>query len=483
MRVWTLLLTNCIVFTASCMTRPFDGQKIDSRDATVDFGGFATSGVEELTVLAQDPTTGDYEEIARAEPVPAGVPAWGDTWHPWSVRERIPDRFWRPAQSGFFARIYAKTDSGLTALQLGEGSNDCIGRNAAGSLVDVVNDCMGLSNVISVCTNDYVAAGSRRGECRKRTIDLLSGRQTVRRLFQPNTSATHVETEAFNRIAWRGDGASFVDVYDESFAKRETSDAITSHGTTFANYVRVFYPNPKTSDAFAEFNLNSIIASMPTATSWKGAKTVRQYDRGECSATLTWEAIMDEIIDIFPTISAEANAAVPELDISVRPASSTILNPILRTGSGDGVGFFQRFVADASGLGQVPLTVDVEIGLSSQAGRIAFDVEEFVVDIQSVNGLVAFAELFGVLNREELEESLSQRFRDRLEREVMAAVNRQVPPGVTIHRAFGKPEGFEFILAESQDEPLYGLIRAAGYCGRPATSSVVQTGHFDTLFY
>jgi hypothetical protein len=104
------------------------------------------------------------------------------------------------------------------------------------------------------------------------------------------------EFSPFDAVRWRGDPSSFVDVFDVPIL----DVAAPKEGARFASVVRLPYPRTANDSEVLEFDPGADFArarsgwarSVPE---WRGGRALRMYDRGECSAAVSWRDLGEQL--------------------------------------------------------------------------------------------------------------------------------------------------------------------------------------------
>lgn len=466
-----------------CMSTPFDGQRVSSLDKGLVVSGFHATAGAPVEVQAFDAAGGTFVTLARTDATrETGAEMFGQPWYSWSVRTTVPRRFHLPGARGAAVRLRARDAGGPRALlALQEDGLGCVGR--AANLAQVGERCSGLEQGASViCSHDYLHPGSRRGPCPRRTVDVLDGGGNVlQRHVLADTTQTVESPSRPHSIRWRGDAASFVDIFDASFASRRDAARIGTAGLTSGSFVRLHYSRANTDTAFDRHDIEALARALVGATPWSGAVTIRHYDIGECSYLTPWRRILDSV-----DAALRANiAGLSARPLRVQPLSRAVLTPVLRTGASDALRFTQSYsVYDREfGVQIARFTLRLTASLAAAADQtldarpiaVAAEVEPLVVG--------RFAEVFGSPSPEDTARRVEAAVRERLPGNVRQIVLEMSLGQRTVKRVHARPEGLELVLAESIDDPLYPLLSGAGMCSRPSPSgSAPQAGYFDSVF-
>lgn len=120
----------------------------------------------------------------------------------------------------------------------------------------------------------------------------------------------------FERVRWRGDPNSYVDVFSEPILRTPPPnvDAARIDGMRFSNVVRIRYTGLQLDPTVEEWDPQAIFADRAEdfttvfgepaqVPPWEASLSLRMYDRGECSAAEAWrpigEAFAEGIEEIF----------------------------------------------------------------------------------------------------------------------------------------------------------------------------------------
>jgi hypothetical protein len=305
----------------------------------------------------------------------------------------------------------------------------------------------------------------------------------------PEATTTLVPANVPASIRWRGDAISFIDVFDTP-----NMDSLLS-----TNVVRVFYPNSRSSTAEAPFAPTAIFASMPLppwpgAPGWRGARAIRQYDRGECSFFMPWRTALNALVNPpsvgqpAPLEAALQNLMVPGVGTVNVVATSTLnLRPILRVNGQDALKFSGNFNIYTTSFGfvgtlnlQIQLRIIPQPGPPMTAGLSAIvETDSTVVDYMP-NAISSIGAAFGL---SQTEAQVEAGIRAQLNAAIPNAVRAAIPTAaqvVAFDRIFERPDGLELVMAEDTTDLQFSLISAAGFCGRP-TGGSAQTGRLVDL--
>jgi hypothetical protein len=274
-------------------------------------------------------------------------------------------------------------------------------------------------------------------------------------------------------LEYRGDNASFIDVFDQAF-----SDAGTSAGGV--NVVRFAYNGARTSDAFRTVNPATAAGTYATVPpGWRGARTVRQYDIGECSSHVNWRGALDDIVAAVE--SRFRSIMVGTRRVELRPQSRAALRPVLRANGDDSVRFTEIFVlyADAGRLGRVELGLDIRIGTAG--GRLTATVDPASTVEFEPSLLAHLSAAFGGRTPDEIRDAI----RDRIGDEVPAAINGILPATarlVRMERVNIRVDGLDVVVAEDRLDSDCAAASAAGICNRNRLPASDDAGILFTLF-
>jgi len=487
LRAWFLAVAIGLSLSA-CMSRPFDGQRVPARTSRVEVAGYHASPSGRVNVLAMNTATGAFESVGTSTASAIRFTSLGGVdWYEWNTPVVLGDRFWTSGARGSYARIRAETADGgapFSLYSLQEDWLDCAGRRVSERWTDIVRECSALNTPeATICTDDFVPSGRRRGPCPRRTLDVLGADGRIaRRHPLPDQTTTVVDPPFPTRIAWRGDAMSFIDVFDVNLASREDVAWLGTHGMPYGNFIRLRYPNPTESREFRSFNVDSLASGLLPGAGWRGAVSFRQYDPGECSGFLTWREILDLLTAKLEDSLTNAFTNASGGHITARIASGISLTPILRSGAaGDAVRLGLAVHLTADGLEAGRAVIGVTIGFTATSGALTGTAEQVNVSLTDV-ALTVIARLFGAPDRATSELRIAAAIRTA----VPSLVTSSLPPifrGITFYRVYGRPDGIEAVVAESQDDPQFARAQGRGLCERanPDTSSPVA-GHFDGLF-
>lgn len=139
-----------------------------------------------------------------------------------------------------------------------------------------------------------VSCGPVSGTDRLLLVRDLDGMWSPTSYHHPNRTVTVSapllrEYSPFDRVRWRGDPNSFVDVFDVPILTLNAPD----RGARFGNVVRLLYPrsavdpNPVELDLEAEFTRQAAQWHQ-SPPQWGVGRAFRMYDIGECSGAVSW---------------------------------------------------------------------------------------------------------------------------------------------------------------------------------------------------
>lgn len=469
---------------AGCLAVPFDGERVGRQSEAITFVGLHPDPGAGVAVQAFNTQTGRFETIA---PTNSGrtlfTTHFGQPWFQWSSTVTLGEAFWTPGSTGFSARIRGQaigspSTSDMLALQ--EHGLSCM--LGSRTLSEAIGRCGALnSSEITICTNDFSVSGSRRGPCPRRTVDVLSATGRVeRRHVQADRTSSVVAPPAPRLLAWRGDAASFIDIFDASLAtNRDESGGrmLGTPGLAYGNFIRIRYSRGSTDERFDRFDVDQLARALGTATPWAGAVSFRHYDVGECSFFLSWRQTLEVLTPALESSLASIRSPDSDTALELRPLSRAVLTPILRAGGSDAVRFTQSYTVrgvfdpDGADLGIQLLraTFRVVVGLSSSHGSIGATIESVEVSTES-----------------SVNPEIARMFEDNAKaavRTIVPGIIRRAVPVPVVQRVHARPDGLEFILAETVDDPLFAQFRERRLCNRPdpATATPVA-GYFDSVF-
>lgn len=433
------------------------------------FAGYVSETAQPVAVEALNPTTGAFVGIGSATSGGSPISVLGTDWYGWATAAQIPTAYWVAGQTGATAIIRGRTTApgGITLYGLEENWASYSGTSLA-----EFRDYYTTGNSVRVCTSDYAPFGSRRGPCPPRQLVLGGVADTTRQL--PDTTSTLQFSTAPTSLAYRGDANSFIDVFDA---------LPTSTGFNGANVARRPYNRANSSTETVSVTLPALGAPLSSGLSWRGTRTVRQYDRGQCSTVLLWRDVLDSLIPVL--FNAVQSIVLPGAGtISLTPLSRTVLTPMIRLGAGDALRFTQSFWIDSGSSGRITFSAIIRLGISA-GNRLTAVVEDgSTVDFQP-SALSWLLETFGALSEAEIEASALAQVRTR----VPAAIQLAIPASVRflpiMQRVYVRPDALEIVLAEDTRDPNYPTILAApgGLCTRPnPTTAVPQSGAMSSLF-
>ena len=505
-----------------CVLGPTDGDRVGSRDSSIGISGVETVEGFEVDVEAFNVNTERFEAVARARSerdVSAFIGSFfGGSWYAWSYRLVLPDEYWSPGDRGFSTqlRVRSVADRRIAPFSapLRERWGRCLADNRNEDILTVAGRCRTPGDTITLCTDNYFVGGIRRGPCPPRELEAIGTAASVTRgqglLRLEERTSTFVQGEQFNSIRLRGDGASFVDVFDRSLATETDRDILDSRGPLFSSFVRIYYPESRDSTERTTVNLEEVLSDMPLprGLEWEGARSVRFYDTGACSLVLTWREIMDLLYDAMPDFLNDARDTIREefglnnVRLVIRPDSRrTVLNPILRTGKSDAINLFQVLDVDVRGdlvgggvrLGGLDATLDITAAIRADARGLVVDVENLNVTLDRLEGfwLRVFRRVFGLDDLDGRAEEVRADIAAQLNTSITNALG-MLNNLIRVRRVHARPEGFEFVLAETQDDPQFATVQTFGplvfpgqnLCNRPDGSPAQQfaTGLYTSVF-
>lgn len=476
--------------SAGCMMRPTDGTAVSSTGATVQFEGYLNKAPgHAVAVEARNPATGAFTQIGPTTRTSALVTSlWDTEWHHWSVSTPIPSQFWQPGSRGATAVVRARA-LGETPTTL-YGSNErffpCLSQST--TLNEFAADCTEPGE-ITVCTSDFLPFSSRRGPCPRRAVLERRGNQTEVFHRLPDRTTTMTVAGGLSSIGYRGDPVSFIDVFDEVAGP----DGFPLGG---ANVVRIRYARSRTSSALDDFDPAALAGALGTAPGlpWRGARTIRQYDVGECGEFVSWRTL---IRSTDPTTGRETGI-VPALELAVQTASRdsrliptatrTAIRPLLRPDGRDGVSVSARFFVESRDhtlqwlrIGYVIVRANVVFGTTTRGAFVASLEPDSIFDLTVTNSGAAWLLLGG-----RSEQSVEAEIRQGFVTSIGSAVAGLLPPSlalVGVDRVHCRPDGLELVLAESTRENDFTLLSPTGRCNRPdPTGGGNQSGLLFTFF-
>lgn len=444
------------------MVSPTDGATVASRTTPILFEGYHTAEGRAIVVQAQHPATGIFSNIASTATTDLSWNVLDVDWYYWSVSAGVPTSFWTPGATGWRATLRAQAPGSSTPGMTGvhEDYYACLGQSTTTG--DFERDCM-LSGPITICTAGYLPFGSRRGPCPRRAV--MEHRSDGTRVFHtlPDVTTTFSLDGVPTSIEYRGDAVSFIDVFD-----RTTGSAGFPAGG--ANVIRIRYPHTRTSNSRVTYDPAALAASLGVTSPqlpWAGARTIRQYDVGECSYYLGWREALNGFVRHMECVILKSTTDSVGT-ITLLPVSRTSLRPLLRASGPDAVRFVQNFnilSSDLGDIGNVLIDVNVRLMPNEPTGLTAVVEPGSVVEYDP-QGFGAFGIAFGVSSQQEVEDEI----RTRLTSVIPTAIESLIPPlaaAVEIHRIHMRPDGVEFVLAEDTQDPLFNNLRNAGLCARP----------------
>jgi hypothetical protein len=511
--------------SVGCVSVPVDGTRVPSRNGSIAFEGYGNVALAAVTLEARNPVVAGSTFSSFATSTTSGthsaVNTLGLTLYPWNRNAIVPLAAWGAGETGFRTQVRVRSDT-VNFFGLEENWAECMSlNNTAGAFRD---ECT-TGNTVNLCTSDFLPFGSRRSPCPPRTVVGVRSSGGEDRWPLRESTQTLVPANTPTSIRWRGDAVSFLDVFD-------TPDM---NSLTNSNVVRIFYPNARSSTNEVAFNPSAIFASMPPqlwpgATAWQGTRSIRQYDRGECSFFMGWRSALDALLnptcgcsvgrtlnavgqcerpgspptsttcEPSPIEHATQNVALGIILVEAAQGGDVVLRPVLRVNGEDGMRFTASFslyttrvgidpnedISDGvqSGdplrvyLGRLVLSVGLRIVPGAMRGIQAVMDADSVIDLQP-NTLTNIYSLVG-----QTEAEIEQGLRGELAVQLPNAIQNAVPPiasALRFHRVFGRPDGIEFVLAEDRTDLFYGTInrnapelcvRSAG--GTPQTGRLVE---------
>ncbi len=457
-----------VVAAAGCMTAPVDGTVVASRDARVRFAGYMNE--TDSTVSVEASADGrSFREVTTAVSGGRAHSYWDTDWYEWSAYEPIPADLWTAGATGF--HTYVRAQSGVQLFNTNQNLWKCVGQS--GKLADFQRDCT--EPVAILCTEDYLPNGSRRSLCPGRAVVArrTNGDERLHRLQETTDTISLVNPAV--EIDYRGDNVSFIDVFDQHF-----NDAGTSAGGV--NVVRFAYNADRTNHVMRR-RLDPAVAADGASSiippGWLGARTIRQYDIGECSASVNWRGALDDIIAAVE--SRFRSIMVGRRRVELRPQSRAALRPVLRANGDDSVYFAEDFVlyADAGRLGSVRLGLDIRLGVDG--GRLSATVDpKSTVEFEA--SLIAhLSAAFGGRTPEEIREQI----RMRIDAAVPLAIAGILPTNamfVEFERINIRADGLDVIFADDQLDPDFARASDTDMCDRTGPPVTDDAGILFTLF-
>lgn len=272
---------------------------------------------------------------------------------------------------------------------------------------------------------------SGRGGCLGggRLLQVEVGGSTSPDLSAPDRTRTSSELELgpfspFDSVRWRGDSSSYVDIFDVPILGFDDDGSFVD-GNEFGNVVRVYYPFGVTSSNILAVDPAVVAAAANLPLGWDGGRALRMYDRGECSAAISWRDIGESFADgldreIVPGIQAEGVDAIP--------SGNWTITPIIRDefrGTRDRLRMFRRYEVQTLGIHLALVSVTFEGRFEAQGGRLQFDLLSL-----SVTGTGPEAD--GVVPA--LREALSAELEASITEGLQAAVGQSVPEEARVIR-------------------------------------------------
>lgn len=451
-----------VAAVAGCVATPLDGTDVETRTRPVSVIGFVHEPTLGVTIEAREVASGALIRLADTTASNGATRALRRDWFMWSTDVVVPDAAWNPGASGATAELQARLTRGdRTLVGLDEFFGECFERS--GTVSTFARDCVGPSAII-ICTSDHLPFGSRRSPCPRRAVVERVG--DARTLFHalPDTNHVVLLSGVAPALLYRGDGASFIDIFDEV----PTANGYPVGG---ANVVRVRYDRSRTQDALMTVDPAVIARDLGTPTLWKGARSIRHYDIGECSAMMPWRSILD----LAGPVLERRLAGLAEGEVTLRPLGRISLTPELRPTGPDAVRLASVFdvrsrsagLAGLPDIGNIRIKATVTLTVDA-AGRLTSTVEpsaEIDLTTQGAGTVAeAFAQLVFGVGRSELIEFMRAEIARSFDLTTLLPATARA---VQFDRVFLAPDGLFLVLAEDQRDPQFALVQAAGFCNRP----------------
>lgn len=318
----------------------------------------------------------------------------------------------------------------------------------------------------------------------------------------------------FDRVRWRGDPSSYVDVFDVRIASVDGTD-----GTPYGNAVRLAFP-VRDRDLLERWDRPSAPAEVDPAavhartvgsyplitTTWGGGRALRMYDRGACSRAASWESIAQALSDgLDQALAGEPTVATPtgnwtltaQLRAPFRGERDTFvfsrlyqmrIPSTLLFAPGVLVSLEGRFVVVDGQLTYQLVEGFLHASAFETEGNTPFDVAQSMLVEATISREIVRAlaqpldnpALIGTRCRSEDHEGCFETLPDQLE------LGAGAPPGSVqphnlrcldglchfvpnVYRVNHRVDGIEVVLSEAHDpDPLEALLIDAGVCDRDA---------------
>lgn len=474
-------LAALVCAVSGCVLEPFRGEQFDDLGDPMQLSGFIPEPLnvfQDIQVSALSGATGAFERLSAPVELDRNLVTsvyFGERWSAWETRVQLASEYWLPGASGFRA-VLRVTAGGSPATFFGEGLANCAPRFLGGSLAEMLDGCGAPGAPLTVCTQDYVHPGARRGPCPSRLLDVRPAGGESRRVYPGDGTETLALEGAPGTFALRGDSASFVDVFDSPVDS--PAPGAFSVGVSRGSFVRLFYRGEKASNESESFDWGSIRAGVPAGLSLGLPQTLRFYDRGECSARVSLEQLLPRVESVM------LRALQPLVAAGSGQLERTTLVPVLRVGA-DALAARLRLrvtVPSPSAVaGTHRLVIGVQAGLSQFAETLEFEREHFSVRVpDGVEAEAVFAGL-GLPPQAQTEADLQEAFWREGGFELDEFLGGLPLAGVPLQRVFLTPEGLELVVVDDPESPLLEALEGLepSLCARELSPVAVQYGAFE----
>lgn len=402
---------------------------------------------------------------------------------------------------------------------------DCRERNP--TYTQFLNHCM--TPELIVCSDNYERyiepnAHIRRIGCprprdiRTFAVDSLDPdtEQWPLEIMSPDRDSTSTDVmvnEGFAMIDWRGDDLSYIDVFDQRLDETDHGGMdFHTHGAPNSCFVRsgsysyaYHVQDPYNCDLeysdleqdeerYAGNRIKTdYIASIGIGDRWSGSKSIRYYDVGNCSITLTWRALLNEVVDAIESNLFIVLESQPDVEWITLSPSRVSLTPILRKflgNPGETKGDLMHITAHiTTSVPMVTVTSKLELGIAFTVvpdEGLVLKVEHFDLNTTNDYPLADFLDFLGFdgVNVEERIQAAREMIGSILEDE-MAASASQINDVLLPKRVHAKPEGVELILVDDpeEDPSLYALLSLLGFCERPSDLSSREADCYQAIYF
>jgi len=174
-----LVLAGALLFSAACLTEPYDQRRVPNRRSTISIAGYLNAGNQDVGIEAYNYSTGQFDNVRTVRTQSRSVYRADNTnFHPYNSSVSLSDDYWTAGYNGHEARLRARYGR-YTLASVKRNWISCWGAQGE-SIAGFANHCTADGTPTArVQTSDYCPEDGRSEISSARAYIYYSGKSDI----------------------------------------------------------------------------------------------------------------------------------------------------------------------------------------------------------------------------------------------------------------------------------------------------------------